>query len=224
MKHNFFLKQHNSLIFTTKYRIMVLRGENMIITNSIMKHNLDSYSNKNNKISRNIRDKKLFKIINGLYETDQNVSAYLLAGSIYGPSYISFEYAMSFYGLIPEKVTTVTCATFDKKKKKEYKTDFGVFTYRDIPLLAYPEEILLKEQDNYSYQIATPEKALCDKLYTLSPLNNYSNLENMLFNDLRIDANEFNKLNVDKVIKLSSLYGSTNVELLARYMRRNISE
>lgn len=203
---------------------MVLRGENMIITNSIMKHNLDSYSNKNNKISRDIRDKKLFKIINGLYETDQNVSAYLLAGSIYGPSYISFEYAMSFYGLIPEKVTTVTCATFDKKKKKEYKTDFGVFTYRDIPLLAYPEEILLKEQDNYSYQIATPEKALCDKLYTLSPLNNYSNLENMLFTDLRIDEEEFNKLDVNKINCLSQLYHSTNVELLARYMRRNISE
>ena len=196
----------------------------MIITNSIMKHNLDSYSNKNNKISRDIRDKKLFKIINGLYETDQNVSAYLLAGSIYGPSYISFEYAMSFYGLIPEKVTTVTCATFDKKKKKEYKTDFGVFTYRDIPLLAYPEEILLKEQDNYSYQIATPEKALCDKLYTLSPLNNYSNLENMLFTDLRIDEEEFNKLDVNKINCLSQLYHSTNVELLARYMRRNISE
>lgn len=196
----------------------------MVITNSIMKQNLDSYSNKNNKISRNIRDKKLFKIINGLYETDQNVSAYLLAGSIYGPSYISFEYALSFYGLIPEKVTTVTCATFDKKKKKEYKTDFGVFTYRDIPLLAYPEEILLKEQDNYSYQMATPEKALCDKLYTLSPLNNYSNLENMLFTDLRIDEEEFNKLDVNKINCLSKLYHSTNVELLARYMRRNINE
>lgn len=196
----------------------------MVITNSIMKQNLDSYSNKNNKISRNIRDKKLFKIINGLYETDQNVSAYLLAGSIYGPSYISFEYALSFYGLIPEKVTTVTCATFDKKKKKEYKTDFGVFTYRDIPLLAYPEEILLKEQDNYSYQMATPEKALCDKLYTLSPLNNYSNLENMLFTDLRIDEEEFNKLDVNKINCLSQLYHSTNVELLARYMRRNINE
>ena len=196
----------------------------MIITNNIAKKNFYDYSNKDTKLSREVRDGRLFKIINGLYETDQNVSAYLLAGSIYGPSYISFEYALSFYGLIPEKVTTVTCATFDKKKKKEYKTDFGVFTYRDIPLLAYPEEILLKEQDNYSYQMATPEKALCDKLYTLSPLNNYSNLENMLFTDLRIDEEEFNKLDVNKINCLSKLYHSTNVELLARYMRRNISE
>ena len=196
----------------------------MVITSEIAKNNLDEYSNKNTKLSRDVRDGKLYKIINGLYETDPNTPGYLLAGSIYGPSYISFEYAMSFYGLIPEKVTTVTCATFDKKKKKEYKTDFGVFTYRDIPLLAYPEEILLKEQDNYSYQMATPEKALCDKLYTLSPLNNYSNLENMLFTDLRIDEEEFNKLDVNKINCLSQLYHSTNVELLARYMRRNISE
>lgn len=194
----------------------------MIITNKIAKINLINYSNKNNKISRDIKNGKLFKIITGLYETNPNTPAYLLAGSIYGPSYISFEYALSFYGLIPERVTTITCATFDKKKKKQYNTDFGIFTYRDVPVLAYPEEIILKEENNYSYQIATPEKALCDKLYTLAPLNNYSNLENMLFNDLRIDEEVFNKLNIEKITKLSELYHSTNVDLLARYIRRSL--
>ena len=196
----------------------------MIITNRVAKHNLMEYSNKNNKISRNIRDGKLFKITTGLYETNPNTPGYLLAGSIYGPSYISFEYALSYYGLIPERVTTITCATFDKKKKKQYDTDFGVFTYRDVPVLVYPEEIILKEENNYSYQIATPEKALCDKLYTLAPLDNYSNLENMLFNDLRIDVEGFNKLDASKIEKISELYHSTNVALLARYMRRNINE
>lgn len=196
----------------------------MIITNSIAKSNLTEYSNKNNKISRDIRDGKLFKIIKGLYETKQNVPRYLLAGAIYGPSYISFEYALSYYGSIPERVSTITCATCDKKKKKEYNTDFGTFTYRDVPVLAYPEEILLKEENNYSYQIATPEKELCDKLYTLAPLNNYANLENMLFNDIRIDEEAFNILNVDKIERLSELYHSTNIDLLTRYMRRNINE
>ena len=196
----------------------------MIITSDIAKNNYEEYLNKDTKLSREIRDGKLFKIINGLYETDPNTPGYLLASSIYGPSYISFEYALSYYGLIPERVTTITCATFDKKKKKEYNTDFGVFTYRDVPTSAYPEEIILKEENNYSYQIATPEKALCDKLYTLSPLFNYSNLENMLFNDLRIDQEVFGKLDVDKICKLSKLYHSTNVELLAKYMRRNINE
>lgn len=196
----------------------------MIITNNIIKNKFAKYSNKDTKLSREVRDGKLFKIINGLYETDSNTPGYLLAGSIYGPSYISFEYALSFYGLIPERVTTITCATYDKKKKKQYNTDFGFFTYRDVPLLVYPEEIILKEENGYSYQIATPEKALCDKIYTLSPLNNYSNLENMLFNDLRIDEEGFYKLDVKKIEKLSKLYHSKNIELLARYMRRNANE
>lgn len=196
----------------------------MVFFKNVIKNNLKEYSNKNNKISRDIKSGKLYKIVPGLYETDPNTPGYLLAGSIYGPSYISFEYALAHYGLIPERVSTITCATFDKKKRKEYNTDFGMFTYRDIPVEAYPEEILLKEEKNYSFQIATPEKALCDKIYTLSPLYNYSNLERMLFNDLRIDKEEFNKLNVDKIIKLSNLYHSTNVELLAKYMRRNNRE
>ena len=131
----------------------------MIITNSIAKKNLENYSNKDTKLSRDVRDGKLIKIINGLYETDPNTPGYLLAGSIYGPSYISFEYALAFYNLIPERVNTITCATFDKKRKKQFNNYFGTFTYRDIPKDAYPEEIILKEENNYSYQMATPEKA-----------------------------------------------------------------
>lgn len=38
------------------------------------------YSNKNNKISRDIRDGKLFKVITGLYETDRNTPGYLFQG------------------------------------------------------------------------------------------------------------------------------------------------
>lgn len=196
----------------------------MIITNDAILKKLANYSNKNTKLAREVRDGKIIKIVNGLYETDSNTPGYLLAGSIYGPSYISFEYALSYYGMIPERVTTITCATLAKKKKKKFNTPFGTFTYRDVPILAYPEEIILKEENNYSYQIASREKALCDKLYTLKPLKNYSNLEKMLFSDLRIDSENFNKLNIEKIEKLSNLYHSTNILLLAKYMRRNKNE
>ena len=128
----------------------------MVLFKGLAIKNYNDYSNKDTKLLRDIKHKKLFKITNGLYETDPNTPGYLLASSIYGPSYISFEYALSYYGLIPERVTTITCATFEKNKKKEYITDFGTFTYRDIPSSAYPEEIILKEENNYSYQIATP--------------------------------------------------------------------
>ena len=196
----------------------------MIITNDMVKSRLNNYANQNNKISRDIRDGKLFKIVTGLYETNPDTPGYLLAGSIYGPSYISFEYALFYYGLIPEKVSVITCATLNKKKKKKFDTQFGFFTYRDVPVLAYPEEIMLMTEGDYTYQIASREKALCDKLYTLKPLNNYRNLERMLFLDLRIDREEFWRLDGKKIEYLSALYHSTNVRLLSKYMRRGDNE
>lgn len=195
----------------------------MILTNDIIKLNLQEYSNKDTKICREVKNGNLIKIINGLYETDSNINGYLLAGSIYGPSYLSFDFALYYYGLIPEKVTAFTSATFDKKKKKMYENQFGVFLYRDVPSNVYPLGINLIEENGYMYQIATPEKALCDKLYTLSPIKNMSELENVLYNDLRIDIDELNKFNVQDLKEISNSYHSTNVDLLYRYMRRNLN-
>ncbi len=195
----------------------------MILTNDIIKLNLQEYSNKDTKICREVKNGNLIKIINGLYETDSNINGYLLAGSIYGPSYLSFDFALYYYGLIPEKVTAFTSATFDKKKKKMYENQFGVFLYRDVPSNVYPLGINLIEENGYMYQIATPEKALCDKLYTLSPIKNMSELENVLYNDLRIDIDELNKFNVQDLEEISNSYHSTNVDLLYRYMRRNLN-
>ena len=196
----------------------------MILTNGMIKENLKGYSNKNTKINREIKKGNLIKIINGLYETDSSVKGYLLAGSIYGPSYLSFDFALSYYGLIPEKVTAFTSATCNKKKKKNYNNQFGTYLYRDVPTKVYPIGIKIIEEGSYSYQIATPEKALCDKLYTLQPLKNMKELENILFNDLRIAQDEFDKLNLHEIEEISNFYNSTNVNLLYRYMRRKENE
>ena len=196
----------------------------MILTNNMIKENLKEYSNPNTKICREIKKGKLIKIINGLYETNPSVNGYLLAGSIYGPSYLSFDFALSYYGLISEKVTAFTSATCNKKRKKIYNNQFGTYLYRDVPEKVYPLGIKLVEEGDYSYQIAIPEKALCDKLYTLSPLKNMKELENVLFNDLRIDMDEFNKLNLQDIEEISNSYNSSNVNLLYRYIRRKENE
>lgn len=44
------------------------------------------------------------KVVKGIYETNSDTAGYLLAGSIYGPSYLSFDFALSYYGMIPEAV------------------------------------------------------------------------------------------------------------------------
>lgn len=192
----------------------------MIKTTDMLLEELSSYANPKTKLSRMVKNGQCFPIVKGLYETDKNTSAHLLAGSIYGPSYISFEYALGFYGMIPEAVYTITCATFEKKKKKRYETIFGTFTYRDIPSDAFPFFIQLLQEGEYFYRIAEPEKALCDMIYTMPPVSNTKFMETLLLEDLRIDESELQKLDAEKIAFLAKRYRSTNVKKLSTLMRR----
>lgn len=192
----------------------------MIKTTDMLLEELGTYANPKAKLSRMVKHGEYFQITKGLYETDKNVSGHLLAGSIYGPSYISFEYALGYYGMIPEAVYTVTCATFEKKKKKKYETLFGTFTYRDVPSAVFPLALRLVKEGEYFYRIAEPEKALCDELYTIPPVSNKKELAILLFDDLRIEEAEFMKLDVEKIVMLSERYHTTNVKRLATLLRR----
>lgn len=192
----------------------------MIKTANMLMEELRAYGNPKAKLSRMAKKEECFQITKGLYETEKNIPGYLLAGSIYGPSYISFEYALGFYGLIPEAVYTITCATFEKKKKKKYETAFGTFTYRDVPSEAFPLGLRIIQEDNYFYRIADPEKALCDQIYTMSPVANTKELSEMLFENLRIEESELQKLNFEKINYLSTYYHSTNMKKLSTLLRR----
>ncbi len=192
----------------------------MIKTTEMMLEGLKEYSNPAAKLSRMAKQGECFPIVRGLYETDRTVPGYLLAGSIYGPSYISFEYALAYYGLIPEAVYTITCATFEKKKKKRYETIFGTFTYRDVPSEAFPLGFKIVREKDYFYRIAEPEKALCDKLYTMHPVASGRELFTLLTEELRIEETELCKLEADKVAFLAEHYHSGNVRKLALLLQR----
>lgn len=199
---------------------MRLTGDNMIKTSAMIIEGLNQYKSPADRLSRLVKTNQYYPIVRGLYETDPTTPPYLLAGSIYGPSYISFEYALSYYGLIPEKVIAVTSATFEKKKKKRYETPFGVFLYQDVPTEAFPLAIRMIREGEYYYRIASPEKALCDKLYTLAPLPNQKSLWQLLIEDLRIDEEQLANMDVNLVEYLSKSYYSTNIKKFAAVLRR----
>ncbi len=192
----------------------------MIKTTAILLHELNKYANPAAKIKRLADKGELIPIVRGLYETDKSTPGYCLASSVYGPSYLSFEFALSYHSLIPEAVYACTCATFEKKKTKKYYTPFGTFTYRDVPSEAYPYGVDLREENGYGIALATPEKALCDMLYIASPCANKSELHSLLFDDLRIDEYEFQKLNMTDLLELSGRYHTANHKLLQAYIRR----
>ena len=200
---------------------MIPRGENMIKTYSMIMDELREYGNPKTKLARMVSEGKYIPVIRGLYETDSDTAGYLLAGSIYGPSYLSFEFALSYYDLIPEAVHTYTSATFDKKKKRSYDTPFGNFSYRDVPAAVYPVGVVLKTEGEYTFQIATKEKAICDKLYTMSPVSNQKDMKSILTEDLRIDMDEIMKLDEEELRAIAQLYHSTNVSLFLRVYERS---
>lgn len=195
----------------------------MIRTTQDLLLELSDYGTPQTRIQRMVKNGSLIKIRRGLYETDPNVPAYLLAGVIYGPSYISFSYALSHYGLIPERVETCTSATFCKNRSKLFQTALGNFSYRDVPKEAYPHEVHWKQEGAYSYLIASPEKALCDMLYIKPPARSLGALKEMLFADLRLDEETFASLQQEKLLSLTKLYHSQNVKLLARLVEKGVA-
>ena len=192
----------------------------MIVTNKMLLEKYKNYSNKYSKLKSEIKKQNLIRIVRGLYETDINTPSYLLASSICKPSYLSFDFALYYYGMIPEKVVNCTSATVNKRKHKKYVTPFGTYFYYDVPKSVYSIGIRIEKKDEYIYMIASPEKALCDKIYTLKPMKNLEEVEKLLFMDLRIDREELLKLDLELIKEIELNYHSTNVTLLYKLMRR----
>lgn len=106
------------------------------------------------------------KLRNGLYALEEKrPNLYFAANKIYSPSYVSLETALSYYGIIPETVYSITSIT--PKAKREFEA-FGMsFSYTSIKKEAFQGYTVKKENDK-TFFIAEPEKALADYLYLVA--------------------------------------------------------
>ena len=192
----------------------------MILTAQQLKEKYAHLSDPMGKISRDIKNKRIYPLVKGIYETDANIHGSRLAQFIYGPSYLSFDYVLYAQGLIPEAVyNTFTCATFNKRRVKTYTNHFGTFVYRDVPEGVFYLGVSAFIDGEYSFQMATAEKALCDKLYTLAPAKSIQGLKALLFDDLRIDKDAFDQLKKEDLLKMAPLYKASNLSLLTKLLK-----
>lgn len=141
----------------------VADGELEPIVDSLrMKELLRDMVDTRGKIARMIESGELIQLRRGLYATRRDLDPLALAGSIYGPSYISFETALSYHGLIPEAVYEVTSAT--PRRPKEFENRFGRFRFRRVPQRVYPIGVERVVESEIPFLIASPTKALCDRI------------------------------------------------------------
>lgn len=141
------------------------------------------------------RDGQLIRLKRGLYVVSDEVSgksvnACLCANHIYGPSYVSQQWALRWYGLIPERVYTMTSVT--TKRSRIFENSLGRFTYEQVKPEYFAIGINNIEEDGVSFLMASREKALCDMILHDSylPPQSMKGLWQYLEEDIRFDMDE----------------------------------
>jgi len=172
------------------------------IPHHVMKWLLRDYQQPNDKIHNLLKKGILEQVKKGLYIAGPAISRtkpdpFLIANHLLGPSYISLESALSYHGLIPERVYTITSVT--TKAPRAYTTSLGTFTYTRLTLPYYSYGIRSIEiAPQQRIMIASPEKALFDKIITTAGVEFRSRVSVLSYfeNDLR--------LNIDNLARLDS--------------------
>lgn len=159
---------------------------------------LEEYKRPNDKIHSLINEGKLISLKKGLYvwNSDSLPESFSIANILYAPSYISLESALSFYGLIPERVFSISSMTF--KTSKKFSNSLGNFEYIKIPTPYYSfgiKRILIR--DGQFSLMATAEKALMDKVITTHGTNIRSEIsaQKYLFENLRMEEEQLKGFN-----------------------------
>lgn len=187
---------------------------------------LKDYKSPRAKLTTLLKKKDLIRVKKGIYlfSPDYRKELYspeILANKIYGPSYVSLEYALSYYGLIPEYVSEVTSVSI--KRNRNFDTPIGRFSYKHLPIALYKigfNLIFIREWS--TALIATPEKALADLFY----LNKYDpqNQEEfsaLLFDFLRLDEEKVAKMKSNIFRDILKAGGSPALKLMIEWLRRH---
>jgi len=160
------------------------------------------YKSPRNKIANLEFEGKIIRLKRGMYvvspgESGKLLSTELIANHIYGPSYVSMESAMRYYGLIPESVRMVQSMTI--KRSRVFENSVSRFEYIACREDYYPIGVTQKITDDYSFLIASPEKALCDLIaYTPAVRPRFINaLRLYLEDDIRLDMEAFFRMNAE---------------------------
>jgi predicted transcriptional regulator of viral defense system len=184
---------------------------------------LTDYQKPREWISRMVKNKELMRLKNGFYliadkirqGTNILIPYEQIANLLYGPSYVSLEWALSFYGMIPERVHTVTSMTLGKNK--EYHTPIGDFVYYKLSPDGYSIGITQKKvsESQGGFLMASPEKALADLVFKTCKGLNKEGVRQELLESKRIDREHFHQL--DKILlgEIAKSYRVKSVDYLA---------
>lgn len=176
------------------FRTMVKEYAEAPISRYLILELLRDYQRPNDKISELLKSKELISIRRGLYITGPKMDLpspepFLIANHLRGPSYVSLESALYYWNIIPERAYEISSVTI--KTSKIYKTPVGRFSYQQLKIPYYSYGIKNIEYSlKQTMLIASPEKALCDKVVLTPKINlrSIKQTQEFLLEDLRMDG------------------------------------
>lgn len=185
---------------------------------------LSSLKNPRQKVTTLLRQGHIIRVKKGLYVwgeiwSKRPVQLEVLANLIDGPSIVSGDWALSTHGMIPERVTVITST--GPMPPKEFQTPLGVFRYGRVPLDYHSLGMIRIEFSSTGFLMASPERALCDRLLEIPRLYrpNRQELNALLFEELRVDEESLAKLNLDLVEQLARAGQSPRLHQLHSLLR-----
>jgi hypothetical protein len=194
------------------------------VDTATLRQALSRYASPDDKIGDMVCRDELIRLRKGLYAVAPEcrkspLSLEILANIMFGPSYLSLEYALYWYGMIPERVTELTSVCLGRSRL--FSTKVGNFSYCSIKKAAYTEGYgLTAMTDGRAFLMATREKALVDFVENRRkiPIRSKKEMRSRLLEDLRMDESTLLELNVERAAFYASLYGSVKTKLLVNFL------
>jgi len=186
---------------------------------------MSRYANPRDRVTTLLRRGDIIRVKKGLYVFGDQLrrrpySRELLANLIYGPSIVSLDSALSLHGLIPERVEAMTSVT--TKRPKTFDTPIGSFIYRHAPKGYFHLGMDRVEKGDVAFLFAVPERALADKIRDDRGhrLRTQADAEHYLFDDLRIDQEEFVQMSPSFLRQLAEASRSRKIAICAKLLRK----
>jgi hypothetical protein len=173
-------------------------------------------ADRHGKIARMLESGAIFSLRRGLYASRRDIDPHCLAGPIYGPSYVSFETALAWHGMIPEGVTEVLSAT--SKRNASFENDFGRFRFLTVPKSAYPVGVQRVTDSDLPFLIASPTKALVDRIAREAGFRSMADVARWI-DAMRIEIRSV--LDRTELTECAQHYGRPAVRWLLRYAEKN---
>ena len=184
---------------------------------------LSGYSKPRDKITKLLASDAVVRIKKGLYCFGESlrkeaISREYIANLIYGPSYVSLDYALSYHGLIPERVNTITSVTL--RRSRSFHTPLGSFSYRMLKESRYALGAALESVGKATFLMATAEKALADKVWADKRITGLyvADYAGYLSDDLRIEQEALRGLDRSRLQDIALAYNSVKINNLLGYL------